>query len=177
MNNKKKMIVTTTIIMILCFFISPIQTFATESNNRVINEFMLKFNLTNQALRVEPKQVYNINTINKYLKLTQGFDKINTPTFSSQKFIAGEGYQQTEVGILVYTIDKKSNSIRLLTSPKYQIIGASGIFTHMLNFYLTGENHILIAVNYNGVKSYKHYIIDKKPTQNKYKLEILDLIY
>ncbi|TCT12947.1 hypothetical protein EDC18_11021 [Natranaerovirga pectinivora] len=109
----------------------------------------------------------------KYFRLIQGFSRYVNPTFSSQRYLVGEGEPGTSIGIMVYSI--RNENIVVQNQLRIQTIGASGLFNRMLFFNNIGDNNVLIAVRKNNETIYKRFVVNRKAEETKQRLEVLDI--
>ncbi len=115
-----------------------------------------------------PKDINDFN----YLYLTKGFEKEVTPTFASMMNISGEGVKGTSVGVLIYT---KDSSCYHVNFESIKNIGASGLYSEVLEFDFIGSNYVIVVVKKDNSLLHRQYTINRKEETTKDKLENIDL--
>ena len=171
MNKKRKI----QFILLLTFIICITTSSFSYVNAKELDgskQFLNYFDLDKKVLYEKELNYGSLNYYNKDFKLTQGFDRFYSATFSKSKYIIGEGSTGAEVGIMVFT--KTKYGISLKGEPIVDTIGASGIYSKRIKFNESDEYHIVIAVKYNKKVTYKHYVVNKKDENTINKLETFD---
>ena len=162
----KRKILRSVLIMVLFLSLFSCMTYASVTNAQgsIEKEAFLDFFQIDESLLFD--RVFNTveseRSINnfKYFRLIKGFSRYVNPTFSSQRYLVGEGEPGTSVGIMVYSI--RNNTIVVQNQLRIQTIGASGLFNRMLFFNNIGDNHVLIAVRNNNETVYKRFVMNRK---------------
>ncbi|TCK93171.1 hypothetical protein EDC19_1359 [Natranaerovirga hydrolytica] len=162
--------------LIICLLVfSSVGVYASPNNNQPVDaeSFVDYFNIDESYLyeEVSNSSSNNINNY-RYITFNRGINRYITPTFSSQRYLVGEGTPNTEVGIMVYTIESGTvNENQII----FQKIGASGLFNQTVYFDAIGDNYVLIAVKKDGDVVYRNHIVNRKAEETKNRLEVLNI--
>lgn len=105
--------------------------------------------------------------------LSKGFDKKKITTFSSSRSLSGVGDQGIIVGVKVYTKDAFGTLVSTYQSVKE--LGASGLFSDLVEFKKTGVYYMVIKV-VNGKDTWiRWFELTKKEEETKDYLENIQI--
>lgn len=135
-------------------------------NSRLITEE--SFGLTSDRTDT----LSRLNTLGNF-RLTKGFDRSSTTSFSNDKFLSGTGVEGTLVGLMVYGVDTKGDKNINYVSTK--TVGQSGLFSELVPIELIGENFLFLAAKHNDIVNYRVFKITKRESGTKILLENIEI--
>lgn len=138
----------------------------------------LAFNDVDLRLRLGIDDVLELD-YNQFgsFRFSKGFNQLKVKTFSCEKTLVGQGLANTEVAVLVYTVDDMMmyegvyEPVRNVTYVSYKKLGASGLYTETVRFEPCTTQYLSVIVRDDSTTIRRTYRITTIEEETKVILE------